>query len=478
MKPNIILINCDDLGYGDLGCYGSRKNETPHLDRLAEEGIKFTDFYMASPVCSPSRGAMLTGCYPPRIGFGTFNGEWVLFPGHDVGLNPKEKTIASILKDAGYSTMTVGKWHCGDQPEFLPIKHGFDDYYGLPYSNDMAPMEGRPDVPPLPLLRGEEVIQQQPDQCSLTERYVEKSIEFIKENKDRPFFLYFAHMHVHLPLYAAAPFVRTSRNGDYGACVAAIDWAAGALVGALKRYGVYEDTIIIFTSDNGSRNDFGESNGPLRGTKATTWEGGQRVPLIVHWKSHIPENKVSNELISSIDLYPSLSKIAGTKVPNDRKIDGIEMSGLLLGQEDLSSRDTFFYYMCNNLEAVRAGDWKLHVSRRPGADDFVKFSADHDGTSGSARDVYATEKNIEVKELYNLKEDIGEKNNLYDMYPDIVSKLMKNIDDCRKDLGDTFTKTEPENVREIGRVKDAKPLTEYDEDHPYIIALYDRNEIG
>ncbi|NLY37572.1 MAG: sulfatase-like hydrolase/transferase, partial [Tissierellia bacterium] len=201
MKPNIVLINCDDLGYGDLGCYGSKKNDTLAIDKLAKEGMKFTDFYAASPVCSPSRGALMTGCYPPRIGFGAFNGEWVLFPGDDVGLNPDEKSLASILKDAGYSTMHVGKWHCGDQPEFLPTRHGFDDYYGLPYSNDMAPMEARPTMPPLPLISGEEVIQEQPDQCSLTERYVEKSLEFIKKNKDKPFFLYFAHMHVHLPLY-------------------------------------------------------------------------------------------------------------------------------------------------------------------------------------------------------------------------------------------------------------------------------------
>jgi arylsulfatase A len=463
-KPNIILINCDDLGYGDLGCYGSKKNDTPYLDNLAKEGMKFNDFYMASPVCSPSRGGMLTGCYPPRISFGTFNGEWVLFPGHDVGLNPNETTIAKILKNAGYATMCIGKWHCGDQPEFLPTRHGFDDYYGLPYSNDMAPMKSRPSSPPLPLIRGEEVIQEQPDQRSLTERYVEKAIEFIKKYKNNPFFLYFAHMHVHLPLYAADVFVKASRNGDYGACVAAIDWATGAVIHALKKYDLYENTIIIFTSDNGSRNDFGDSNGPLRGTKATTWEGGQRVPLIVHWKGHINPG-VSDEIVSSIDLYPSLAKIAGGKIPNDRIIDGMDVSDLLLGKTNKSPRNTFFYYMCNNLEAVRVGDWKLHISRRPGA-----------GKPGVVSNSLFN--NEEVKELYNLREDIGESNNLYNGHPDIVAKLMEKIDYCREDIGDTFTNTKPKNVREIGRVKNARPLTSYDENHPYIIAMYDRDEIG
>ncbi len=223
----------------------------------------------------------MTACYPPRISFGSFHNDWVLFPGDPIGLNPNEVTMADMLKSAGYATMMVGKWHCGDQPEFMPMRHGFDDYYGLPYSNDMGPMEARPTMPPLPLIQGEEVIEEQPDQKGITERYVEKSINFIRKKKDQPFFLYLAHMHVHLPLYAADTFVKRSRNGDYGACVAAIDWATEAIVFELKKQGLLENTIIMFTSDNGSRNDFGESNGVLRGSKAT-WEGGQRVPFIVY----------------------------------------------------------------------------------------------------------------------------------------------------------------------------------------------------
>lgn len=471
MKPNIVLINCDDLGYGDLGCYGSRKNDTPYLDKLAEEGIRFTDFYMASPVCSPSRGGMMTGCYPPRISFGSFNGEIVLFPGDDLGLHPDEITIARMLKNAGYRTMHVGKWHCGDQEEFLPTNHGFDDYYGLPYSNDMARTEKNEKFPPLPLLHGRDIIQQQPDQRSLTERYTEKSIEFIKSSGDSPFFLYLAHMHVHLPLYAAQHFVNKSRNGDYGACVMAIDWSTGAIVEALKEYGVYENTIIIFTSDNGSRNDFGESNGILRGGKRETYEGGQRVPFIVHWKGTI-EPSESDELISSLDLFPSLATIAGGEVPKDRIIDGMDLSELMLGRTDRSKRDTFFYYLRNTLEAARVGDWKLHVSK-------LKMSRENEEASkDSAIPKVNAYDNIAVYELYNLRDDPGEQHNLYNEHPDIVEMIMKKIEACREDIGDEFTNTVGKNIRSAGKVDNPKPLTEYNENHPYIISLYDKTELG
>ena len=326
-KTNIILINCDDLGYGDLGCYGSVKNDTPHIDKLAENGMLFTDFYMASPVCSPSRAAMMTGCYPPRISFGNLDGNVVLTPGQGIGLSRDEITIATLLKRAGYATMMVGKWHCGDQEEFLPTSHGFDGYYGIPFSNDMGRMVGREDCPPLPLLNGTTVIQEQPDQTSITERYAEKCVSFISEHRDRPFFLYLAHMHVHLPLYAADVFVKKSRNGDYGACVMAIDWATGVIADVLKRQGLFENTLILFTSDNGSRNDFGESNGKLRGTKATTWEGGMRVPFIAHWPGKIKPS-VNGGLAASMDLYPTLAAIGGAEIPADRIIDGLDISDL------------------------------------------------------------------------------------------------------------------------------------------------------
>lgn len=450
MQPNIILINCDDLGYGDLGCYGSKVHQTPVLDRLADEGVRFTSFYMASSVCSPSRGAMMTGCYPPRIGFGSFDGLPVLFPGQGLGLHPEEKTIASVLKDAGYRTMHIGKWHCGDQPDFLPTRHGFDHYYGLPYSNDMGRQLGDDEngYPPLPLLLDEEVLQEQPDQTSLTERYVEQGVRFIRESKNEPFFLYFAHMHVHLPLYAPERFMKQSRNGAYGASVECIDWAAGVLVHELKRQGLSDNTLIIFTSDNGSRGDFGESNGPLRGAKATTWEGGFRVPCIMHWPGRIPAGIVRDDIVTSMDFYPTLAKLANGSVPTDRIIDGVDISSLLLREEGSPSpRDTFFYYMRDSLKGVRHGRWKLHVRSNT--------------TSG---DLY---------ELYDLESDIGETTNLAEEKPEIVAQLKELLDACRQDLGDESTSVPGANLRPIGRVDHPTTLTQKDSEHPYIEAMYD-----
>lgn len=452
MQPNIILINCDDLGYGDPGCYGSEVNKTPALDRMAAEGMCFTDFYMASPVCSPSRGAMLTGCYPPRIGFGAFDGKWVLFPGQPLGLNPKEKTIARLLKDVGYATKIVGKWHCGDQKEFLPTRHGFDSYYGIPYSNDMG-IQKEDDVnPPLPLLRDEEVIQAQPDQRGVTERYVEESVRFIRENKDGPFFLYLAHMHVHLPHYPPERFVRESENGVYGAAVACIDWATDVLLHELKSLGLDEDTLVIFTSDNGSRvRGEGGSNGPLRATKGTTWEGGQRVPCIMRWPGKIPAGTTCSELSLSMDLYPTLAAIAGAEVPTDRIIDGKDIRPLIFGDTDATTpHAAFFYYKRNAIEAVRGGDWKLHIRK----DD------------------------EEVQELYNLADDVGETVNVYDQHPDIVRDLTAKIEACRLDIGDDAAGVEGRNIRPAGRVKNPDTLTHLDPEHPYMVAMYDLKERG
>ncbi len=453
-KPNIVLINCDDLGYGDLGCYGSKLNNTPVLDKMADEGMKFTSFYMASSLCSPSRGAMLTGCYPRRIGFGSFDDEGVLFPGQGLGLHPEEITIASILKDADYRTMLVGKWHCGDQPEFLPLNHGFDHYYGLPYSNDMGVQARRINqkvFPPLPLMRDHEVIQEQPDQASLTERYVEQGVRFIRDNKEKPFFLYFAHMHVHLPLYAPERFLKNSKNGDYGATVECIDWATGVIIDELKRQQLEENTLIIFTSDNGSNEKCGGSNYPLRGTKCTTWEGGMRVPCIMYWPGIISPGKVCDELVTSMDFFTTIAKFTGQSIPQARVIDGIDISSLIFGEQNKTClREAFFYYLYDNLEAVRSGKWKLHVRK------------------GDKK----------VRELYDLDQDIGESNNLYDKYPEIVSRLEEYLDNARADLGDASEDVEGENTRPLGRCQNPDTLTHYNEDHPYIIALYDKEDYG
>ena len=455
-KPNIILINCDDLGYGDLGCYGSKINKTPALDKMAEEGMKFDSFYMASPICSPSRGGMMTGCYPPRIGFGDFDGKKVLFPGQGMGLNTGEITIAKVLKDAGYATKLIGKWHCGDQKEFLPTNHGFDSYYGLPYSNDMGIQakadgsSGCTSYPPLPLMQDDKVLQEQPDQSSLTERYVEQAIRFIRENKDNPFFLYFAHMHVHLPHYPPDRFLRHAQNGEYGAAVECIDWAAAVIFDELKEQGISNNTPVIFTSDNGSNRRKGGSNLPLRGGKGSTWEGGMRVPCIMHWPGTIKAGTKCNEIISAIDFYPAFAHIADAKVPDERIIEGLDILPLITGNQNNSPRNTYYYYLKNNLEAIRMGKWKLHV---------------HKGEDA-------------VDELYDLESDISESVNLYDKYPDIVQKLNKHLDLCRADLGDEITGIKGKNIRPIGRVKNPVALTQYDPDHPYIIAMYDKNDAG
>ena len=467
-QPNVVLINCDDLGYGDLGCYGSTRNRTPALDQLAADGIRFDAFYTASPVCSPARGALLTGCYPPRIGFGSFNGIPVLFPGMDIGLGPTEVSLARMLSDAGYATQAIGKWHCGDQPAFQPTNHGFDHYLGLPYSNDMGRQAGRPEflpeMPPLPLVADGEVVEQQPDQASLTERYVDAALDFIREHTlpgiDRPFFLYLAHMYVHVPIYVQERFAEASQNGAYGAAVETIDWATSMILAELDAQGIADDTIVIFTSDNGSLGDnpppwgsdepLGGSNDPLRGTKGTTWEGGQRVPGIVRWPARISPGRVSDDVVTAMDLYPTLAAVCDADLPTDRVIDGRDISALWVDDDAPSPHDAFFYYWMNDLEAVRSGRWKLHFSKR--------------GT--------------EQRELYDLEADVAETNNVIDAHPDVVARLDALAETARSTLGDARLERKGSDVRPIGRVDDAAPLTVYDPDHPYVVAEYDLADRG
>ena len=451
MKPNIILINCDDLGYGDIGCYGSKKNKTPALDKMAAEGIKFTDFLMGASVCSPSRAAMLTGCYPPRVGFGTYEGKEkfnknVLFPGDPVGLHPDEITFARVLKDAGYTTKMIGKWHVGDQSGFLPTDHGFDHFFGLPFSNDMGRQErpGKPMNPPLPLMRNQEVIEEQPDQAGLTERYVTEAVEFIREDRDEPFFLYFAHFYVHVPLYAPDRFMKQSGNGVYGAAVECIDWSVDAILFELKKQGLDDNTLVIFTSDNGAIPIHKEaSNEPLRGWKGSSYEGGFRLPCIMRWPNGIPAGIESDELITAMDFLPTFAELAETKPPQDRIIDGKNILPLMKQEPSATSpHNAFYYYLGDELVAVRSGKWKLEVK-----DD--------------------------ERNLYHLGNDISESINLYDQHPEIVEKLDTLANCAREDLGDSCKGILGKNKRSVGFVENPVPLTEYDENHPYIIAMYD-----
>ena len=407
----------------------------------------------------------MTGCYPQRISFGTFDGLRVLFPGQGIGLSNEEKTVAKTFKESGYSTKIIGKWHCGDQEEFLPTNHGFDSYFGIPYSNDMGRQVKIKDYipndsslhkitewdrPPLPLVRDKEVIQEQPDQRSIAERYTEDAVKFMRENRETPFFLYLAHMQVHLPLYAAEKFVKESKNGDYGACVASIDWSTKVIFDELKELGIDENTIVIFTSDNGSRlQNQGGSNGNLRGGKGQTWDGGQRVPCIIRWPRKINKGQQTDALSTTMDFLPSITKLIGGDLPS-KKIDGIEMSDLFFSNENSSKRDSFLYYNEDELEAIRYKNWKLHFKKEDKL----------------------------INELYDLDNDISEKVNLYSSHKEIVNKLSILADEFRKSLGDKYLDIKGEEVRPANRIDNPKPLTEYDENHPYMYAEYDKGERG
>ncbi|MCU0779572.1 MAG: sulfatase [Akkermansiaceae bacterium] len=458
--PNIVLIYVDDLGYGDLGCYGSEKNDTPHIDRLAREGMRFTDYYSASSVCTPSRASLLTGCYPGRVGFDVFgkNGNaWVLFPGYAEGLHPDERTLPELLQDKGYATCHIGKWHLGDQPEHLPTRHGFDSYYGIPYSNDMCRTVKRKKYTPMPLLRNETVIQQQPTQAALIERYTEEAVSFLRANRSKPFFLYLAHLHVHLPHYVMEPFASQSRNGRYGAALAAVDWSTGALVAELDHLGLADNTIVIFTSDNGSRaRGEGGSNGPLRGHKGQTWEGGMRVPCIVKWPAKVPKGTVRDELVAATDFYPTLAALAGHDPATLPKHDGVNLLPVWRGENPQTPpRREFFYFKRGELQAVRAGQWKLrHAIETGGKDDPSRL------------------------ELFDLAAEPGETRDLAAEHPDIVARLSAAMTDIRAKLGDTRLGIQGSERRPPAISPNPKPLTTFDPEFPYIEPAYLLDEAG
>ncbi|MCP5522100.1 MAG: sulfatase [Verrucomicrobiales bacterium] len=432
--PNLILINVDDLGYGDIGPFGSELNRTPNLDRMAAEGRRLTSFY-AAPVCSPSRAALMTGCYPKRV----LSIPHVLFPGNAEGLAPGEITVAELLREAGYTTGIVGKWHLGDQPEFLPTRQGFDFHFGLPYSNDMGPsMDGvksnlgaplpKPranEQPPLPWLLNETVIKRvlADDQTTLVRRYTEEAVAFLQLNHARgqPFFLYLAHNAVHFPLYPGREFQGRSGNGLYGDWVEEVDWSVGRVLDAVRRLGPEGNTLVLFTSDNGGTPR--GHNTPLRGYKGSTWEGGMREPTIAWWPGRIPPGTSTDAVTGMIDILPTFVKLGGGTVPSDRKIDGVDIWPVLAGDPGAGSpHEVFYYYRGLKLEAVRQGSWKLR---------------------------------LEPGELYHLDRDIGESDNLASAFPAVVQELRDVANRMKDDLG--LDGIGP-GCRPLGRVENPQPL--------------------
>ena len=437
-RPNFVVIFTDDQGYGDLSCFGGKHVSTPRIDQMAAEGAKLTSFYVAAPVCTPSRAALMTGCYPTRVGMATGSKHGVLLAGDTKGLNPEEITIAEVLKSAGYTTGMFGKWHLGDQPDFLPTKQGFDEYFGIPFSHDIHPFHPRQKhfhFPPLPLLEQEKVIEMDPNADFLTKRVTEHTVSFIELHKDEPFFLYVPHPIPHAPLHVSPPFMQgvaseiteklKEENGgiDYKTrsklfrqAIAEIDWSVGQILDTLKANGLDENTLVIFTSDNGPATG---SAGPLKGRKGSTNEGGMREPTVIRWPGKIPAGKPNDELMTTMDLLPTFAKLAGAEIPADRIIDGRDIWPTLSAGAP-TPHETFFYHSGNELQAVRSGHWKLHVVKGKPA------------------------------QLYNLQSDIGETTNVLGENPAIVKRLSQYLADFTQDIA--------ENSRPAAFVESPVPL--------------------
>ncbi len=454
--PNFVVIFTDDQGYADVGCYGAQGFQTPNLDRLAAEGMRFTDFYAVQAVCSASRAGLLTGCYPNRIGIRS-----ALYPYSNVGLHPQEETIAEVLKAKNYATGIFGKWHLGHHRPFLPLQHGFDEYLGLPYSNDMWPVDfdGKPvtngrktTYPPLPLIDGNEKVAEirtLDDQGTLTTRYTERAVQFIEKNKARPFFLYVPHTMPHVPLGVSEKFRGKSAQGMYGDVIMEIDWSVGEILNALRRHNLEDNTLVVFTSDNGPWLNFGNHAGsalPLREGKGTSWEGGQREPCIIRWPGHIAAGSVCDKLASTMDLLPTFAAAAGVPLPK-HPIDGVNILPLLRGDPGAQGRDHFYYYYTHKegdqLQAVRQGKWKLHLPHSYRSYEGVTPGRDgHPGPYGRGETELA---------LYDLEKDIGERQNVVDQFPAVVERLQALAEKAREELGDR--KRQGKGVRPVGQVE-------------------------
>ncbi len=448
--PNIVLIFADDLGYGDLSCFGQENYQTPYLDQMAKEGIKLTNFYVSQPVCSASRASLLTGCYANRVGVsGAF------FPTDSVGLHPQEITLAELVKQKNYSTAMFGKWHLGHLPQFLPTNQGFDQYFGVPYSNDMwakHPNNANFQFDDLPIVEGTETVRYLSDnQDSLTTWYTQKAVDFINTNHEEPFFLYVAHSMPHVPLYVSDKFRGKSGAGLYGDVIQEIDWSTGQIMEALEKQGIAENTLVIFTSDNGPWLSYGTHSGvtgPLREGKGTVFEGGIRVPFIAKWPAKIPAGSVQDLPACTIDLLPTIAKWVDADLP-EKKIDGKDVSSILLAEKNASNPQDayYFYYKRNELEAVLSGDgrWKLYFPHT------YRSLEGREGRSDGLPIPYNYQTKIDLA-LFDLKNDISETKNIVDEYPDKMLLLEQLADSVKIALGDDLDGIEGNENRPLGRL--------------------------
>ena len=461
-RPNIVIIFTDDQGYGDVGKFGAEGYKTPNLDRMADEGAIFRNFHVAQPVCSASRAALLTGCYPNRIGI-----HGALGPGTRVGLSDSEMTVAQLVKPHGYATAILGKWHLGDAPQFMPLRHGFDEYFGLALSSDYWP--GHPDLitnfppgmiatkrkyPNLPIYEGERKFREamsMDDLNHLTTWYAERAVSFIERNKARPFFLYVAHSLPHVPLGVSEKFRGKTKHGLYGDVIAEIDWSVGQILDALKRNGVDDNTWVIFTSDNGPWLSYGNHAGsakPLREGKGTSWEGGTRVPCIMRWPGKIPARVDAWDMLMTIDLFPTIAGRIGAKSPTNR-LDGLDVWPLISRQPGATNPHSsyWFYYESNQLQAVTGGDgrWKLHLPHV-----YRTMADQREGRNGTPGEYSSVR--VEQAELYDLRNDIGEATNVAPQHPEIVKQLEAEVEMARAELGDALTKRIGAGNRQPGRL--------------------------
>ncbi|MDU1906313.1 MAG: sulfatase [Dysgonomonas sp.] len=447
--PNIVLINLDDVGYGDFSFNGAYGYTTPNIDQMAAEGMRFSHFLVGQPISGASRAGLMTGCYPNRIGFSGAPG-----PNSPYGIHPDEMTMGELLKQKGYSTAIYGKWHLGDAKPFLPLQNGFDEYYGLPYSNDMWPYHPQQgeifNFPDLPTIDGNKIIGYNTDQTRFTTDYTDRSVDFIKKNKNKPFFIYLAHSMPHVPLAVSDKFKGKSELGLYGDVMMEIDWSVGQIIKTLRELGLEENTLVILTSDNGPWANYGNhagSAGGLREAKATTFDGGNRVPCVMYWKGKIDAGTTCNKLASNIDLFPTLAEITNAPLPK-KKIDGVSLVPLMKNEKEANPRESFVYYFRqNDLEAVTDGMFKLVFPHQ-----YVTYGAYVPGNDGQPGKLI--NEDVQKCELYDLRRDPGERYDVFSQYPEVAIKLMKVADEMREDLGDNLTRKKGTGRRTHGLTKD------------------------